>query len=223
LALIQAASPWKSDGITVTLVTQIDSYLSGGLTKSGGQMFFSVQRYSDNNYELWKTDGTIAGTLLLKSFPPEGWGPGAFTDVEGTLFFTADDGVSGMELWKSDGTAAGTVLVQDIAPGTASSNPAGMTVAGDQVFFVASNGTTGRELWALGLGVDVALQVPTRIGVMPGDAAAIPIQPANHGLVAASALTLTAVLDPALTYAGDTSGTAPTIEESTLMWPCRRA
>src|SRR3989442_1709640 len=38
-------------------------------------------------------------------------------DVNGTLFFRADDGVNGNELWKSDGTTAGTVLVKDIYPG----------------------------------------------------------------------------------------------------------
>jgi hypothetical protein len=31
--------------------------------------------------------------------------------VDGTLFFTADDGTTGRELWKTDGTPAGTVLV----------------------------------------------------------------------------------------------------------------
>ena len=39
-------------------------------------------------------------------------------DVNGTLFFAADDGGHGRELWKSDGTAAGTVLVKDINPGS---------------------------------------------------------------------------------------------------------
>ena len=45
------------------------------------------------------------------------------TNVNGTLFFRATDGVTGAELWKSDGTAAGTVLVRDINPGAASSSP----------------------------------------------------------------------------------------------------
>ena len=43
--------------------------------------------------------------------------PGNLTNVNGTLFFTANDGTHGYELWKSDGTAAGTVLVKDINPG----------------------------------------------------------------------------------------------------------
>ena len=45
------------------------------------------------------------------------------TNVNGTLFFTANDGTNGRELWKSDGTADGTVLVKDIASGSSSSSP----------------------------------------------------------------------------------------------------
>jgi ELWxxDGT repeat protein len=63
------------------------------------------------------------------------------------LVFAADDGIGGAELWKSDGTPAGTVMVQDIAPGAANSNPAGLAVAGDLVFFGANSGD-GQELWA---------------------------------------------------------------------------
>jgi ELWxxDGT repeat protein len=41
-------------------------------------------------------------------------------DVNGTLYFTANDGVHGRELWKSDGTEAGTALVKDLIPGAGS-------------------------------------------------------------------------------------------------------
>ena len=36
------------------------------------------------------------------------------TNVNGTLFFLADDGTAGQELWKSDGTTA--TMVEDIDP-----------------------------------------------------------------------------------------------------------
>ena len=52
--------------------------------------------------------------------------PRLLTNVNGTLFFTAFDGVNGSELWKSDGTEAGTVLVKDIAPGSYGANPTGL-------------------------------------------------------------------------------------------------
>jgi ELWxxDGT repeat protein len=45
----------------------------------------------------------------------------------GTLYFIADDGVSGEELWKTDGTDAGTVLVKDINPGAGGSGPDRLT------------------------------------------------------------------------------------------------
>jgi ELWxxDGT repeat protein len=46
--------------------------------------------------------------------------PKKFVDVNGTIFFIANDGINGQELWKTDGTTGGTVLVKDIytAPGS---------------------------------------------------------------------------------------------------------
>ena len=57
--------------------------------------------------------------------------PQQMTSVNGTLYFTANDGVDGVELWKSDGTAAGTNLVKDLNPGSSSSNPLSLTNVND--------------------------------------------------------------------------------------------
>ncbi len=69
--------------------------------------------------ELWKSDGTAAGTVLVKDIRPGIFNsnPLSLTNVNGTLFFAANDGVTGFELWKSDGTAAGTVMVKELTPG----------------------------------------------------------------------------------------------------------
>jgi ELWxxDGT repeat protein len=63
------------------------------------------------------------------------------------LFFTADDGGTGVELWRSDGTASGTVLVADINPGIVGSNPANLRYVDGTLFFTASDGLHGVELW----------------------------------------------------------------------------
>jgi ELWxxDGT repeat protein len=99
--------------------------------------------------ELWKSDGTFAGTGLLKDINP---GPASadvyeITSVAGVAYFGANDGVNGRELWRSDGTAAGTYLLKDIAPGAASSDPRGLVEANGRLFFVANDGVHGGEIW----------------------------------------------------------------------------
>jgi ELWxxDGT repeat protein len=73
--------------------------------------------------------------------------PAALTNVNGTLFFVAEDEIHGQELWKSDGTQAGTVLVKDIHAGSGSSNVSSLTNANGTLFFRAHDGVSGYELW----------------------------------------------------------------------------
>src|ERR1700710_2272623 len=61
--------------------------------------------------ELWRSDGTAAGTRRVKDICPGSCpsNPLFLTAVGSELFFSADDGAHGYELWKSDGTEAGTL------------------------------------------------------------------------------------------------------------------
>ena len=99
--------------------------------------------------ELWRTDGTVAGTTLLKDINP---GP-ASARIDGIIalgnraLLAASDGAAGHELWITDGTTAGTVLLKDINPGPASSEPRDFTLAAGKVYFSADDGAAGRELW----------------------------------------------------------------------------
>ncbi len=62
------------------------------------------------------------------------------------MFFAGGPGID-RELWKSNGTLNGTVRVADIRPGSAGSEPGGLTDVAGTLFFVADDGSTGRELW----------------------------------------------------------------------------
>ena len=112
-------------------------------------VFYFVAQGSDIGEELWRTDGTTAGTYLLKNIAPtfNSSSPRDLVNLNGTLYFTADDNVNGRELWKSDGTAAGTVMLKDIYPGAGASNPKDLIVVNGKIYFSAFHPTNGRELW----------------------------------------------------------------------------
>jgi ELWxxDGT repeat protein len=127
------------------------------LTAMNGELFFSAWD-PRHGRQLWKSDGTAAGTVMLTDVAaPFGADPQDLAVADGELFFSAWDPRHGRELWKSDGTAAGTTLVSDIVPGPFGSGPRDITYAiGQQgftlppqvlVYFSAWDPRHGRQLW----------------------------------------------------------------------------
>lgn len=119
------------------------------LTEVNGTVYFVAQTQA-TGAELWRTDGTSAGTFLVHDIDPGPSSSGLFylTNVNGVLFFSAGDAATGIELWKSDGTSNGTLLVRDIVPGSGSSIPSHLTNINGTLYFAARDTTQGVELWS---------------------------------------------------------------------------
>lgn len=94
---------------------------AGNLTNKNIQatsqlIFFIANDTINSGEELWITDGTVAGTMMLKDINPgaDGSDPKHLCAIGDTVYFSADDGVNGAELWMTDGTEVGTRMVKNI-------------------------------------------------------------------------------------------------------------
>jgi ELWxxDGT repeat protein len=127
------------------------------LGSAGGILYLSVRGFEDGD-QLWASDGTNAGTVLVKDFWP--W-PASCPAEEliafgGSLFFNVGIRPYGEELWTSDGTTAGTRLLKDTWPGPdkwpafdegCQYGPRGLTVLAKTMYFSTDDGRHGAELW----------------------------------------------------------------------------
>ena len=116
---------YSTDGVTVTTVKAGLVGQVRGLTAIGGSgtAFFTMYVHDaetdEDVYQLWKSDGTDAGTVMVKDGFEEDISYWFLTDVGGVCYFPVgfegddNEGESTFELWKSDGTTAGTTKVKD--------------------------------------------------------------------------------------------------------------
>ncbi len=157
---LRPAVEWLEDRALLSVATQLininsvlgESSFPAQLVDVNGTLFFSAFTEGTKR-ELWKSDGTPQGTVLVKDIStepsnPSGSLPFELTNVNGTLFFVANDDIHGFELWKSDGTPGGTSMVRDITPGPAGniSQISELTAVGNKLYFSAID-EFGVELW----------------------------------------------------------------------------
>jgi ELWxxDGT repeat protein len=110
-----------------------------GFAEAGGKLYF-VAESAGHGYELWKTDGTNAGTQMVIELGAGtadadiGW----VASLNNTVYFMRYDGT----LYRSDGTAGGTTVVTALGAQTY-----GPVVFGNAIYFNASDPDHGGELW----------------------------------------------------------------------------
>jgi ELWxxDGT repeat protein len=112
----------------------------GQITPVDGKVYF-VMNDGTRGEELWTTDGTAAGTRLVKDINPGGAGsdPSGLVAVGNTLYFFATDS-NGTELWKTNGSDLGTVPLKTVSG-------ADPVAVGNTLYFLVSDPTTGVALW----------------------------------------------------------------------------
>jgi ELWxxDGT repeat protein len=120
-------------------------------TFSSGRLYFGVTDTAAGQ-EPWLSDGTVAGTRLLKDIEAQttaSASPDELVALGSEIFFVADDGVTGRELWKSDGTSAGTRQVADLLSGIVSSSVTKLMAFNGAVYFFALDNTFVPRFWSI--------------------------------------------------------------------------
>ena len=149
---------WVTDG-TPGGTSLVASMPVEGMESYQGQLYFLSEG------GLWRSDGTTDGTTKVATHMRAVPELRAAGDL---LYFAAAEAGSGSELWVTDGTNAGTRRVADLAPGEASSDPAGLVAFGQQVAFTADDGMSGRELWVSD-GTEAGTRRVADLAAGPGD------------------------------------------------------
>ena len=154
---------WVTDGTPVgtTMVKDIYPGSNGSYPNSsypsnfyafGSQVLFTAE--TALGQELWISDSDL-GARLVKDINTVSThsSPRFFTEFNGKVYFSANDGINGTELWVTNGTPVGTTLFKDINPGSSSGNINSSEVSDfivfkGKLFFEAYNAATGYELWS---------------------------------------------------------------------------
>jgi ELWxxDGT repeat protein len=152
---------WKSDGSQNGAI-EFGGFVAPGnpnlqrinsIFVSNTTLFLSTRNPNETSgSNLFKSDGTLAGTLFLKKIRlPNKLNISEdiiqYTTLNGVFYFSAFDNSNGFELWKSDGTTAGTILVKNINYSVLDSNPLQMNFLNNKIYFFANTFSHGHELW----------------------------------------------------------------------------
>ncbi len=151
---------WKTDGslagtqLVKDIYVGFDGSSPTSLTAAGSTLYFAAETgFAGTGRELWKSDGTAAGTVLVKDIQlgsSSGIDSFNFEMVawNGSVYFSANDGLNGVELWTSDGSPVGTQMVFNAGSFGAGLHPQHLTpLDGWLAFTTGSFSSLGAQLW----------------------------------------------------------------------------
>src|SRR5207253_3706320 len=101
--------------------------------------------------ELWRTDGTSAGTKMVADLRPGTYRPNVYQmfDFQGAFYFVYQDATYGYQLFRSDGTSNGTRMVPNPAQAANYQFPRPVVIYRDLIWYVTTGGSNSTaQLWA---------------------------------------------------------------------------
>lgn len=146
-------SLWYSDGTAAGTrrLNTLGPVLEGGyadIIKTVNKIaYFLRPTPAGTTQELWKTNGTLTGTVKIRELPAgaQAWLQGS---RDALLYFTMATAQNDYELWRSNGTAAGTnMLTRLVFNGSDQVRSLTMTTVGKVTFFLSHTQTGEKEIW----------------------------------------------------------------------------
>jgi ELWxxDGT repeat protein len=124
---------------------------SNEIVAIGSTVYFAAEGlFSNKGTELWRSNGTLSGTKIVKDVRvgTRSSCPDNLVVLGKTIYFSVGGaGGTATELWKSNGTAGGTTRVRRIQSAPVESGIGCFVSAGTVLYFCASDGVHGNELW----------------------------------------------------------------------------
>lgn len=137
-----------SDGVSVSPIQNGTQYIRSPdrITNVNGSLFY-FSRSSAAFTTLWRADDNGGNPQALANFAginssrvEETDEQGQMVELNGKLYFNADDGVHGHTLWVSDGSVLGTYMVKDLDNTPTDTEVFKLQVLGSNILFSANGG-----------------------------------------------------------------------------------
>lgn len=146
----------RTDGTVAgtSLVYEFNEYAGvapvGALMRNvNGMLYFLLYDQWGSGYDaIWRSDGTAAGTFLLRDLGTEYFGMGYFMAAGSNVCFMVGKSANNNSvLFVTDGTAAGTVPMYEFNSVYNTNLYPAFTNIGTTLYFAANDGVNGKELW----------------------------------------------------------------------------